>query len=378
MRETALCLGIIASVLVAGCATGPPATQPAPTRAGAPYPRVMGYHVYWTGEAWREYDTETLHTLFFFEISIDSSGGFQERHGWPDRWLPMQQDVQAHDVRVAPVVSLSDPASFVALFSSSSARDTLMASVLGLFHDNPQMDGIQLDVEIFTRVPAEARDGYTQFVRDLKQRLADEFPGKELSLFLLADDPGDTADEAAVAEHADFVVVQGYDLHARNDEQAGPVAALDGWGRRNWRFIVDRFMDLGVPASKIVMAVPYFGYEWPTETDRTPSRTRGPGVTSTLAPVDSTYLPEVGRPVASLQAALHGMRRDPESGSPYYVYQDTTGWYQGWYEDAESLRAKYEFVVREGLGGVAIFPLAFGDSLTAVTMREVFGRATIP
>jgi spore germination protein YaaH len=65
-------------------------------------------------------------------------------------------------------------------------------------------------------------------------------------------------------------------------------------------------------------------------------------------------------PRALEQAAEHGARRDPASGVPWYSYRDADGWWQGWFEDAESLRAKYDFVRSRGLGGIAIFPLAYG------------------
>lgn len=80
-------------------------------------------------------------------------------------------------------------------------------------------------------------------------------------MFLVADDESDVFDEASLAEVADYLVVQGYDLHARAEARAGPVAALEGWGRRNWRTIVARLVEIGVPRRKIVMSVPYFGYE---------------------------------------------------------------------------------------------------------------------
>jgi spore germination protein YaaH len=119
------------------------------------------------------------------------------------------------------------------------------------------------------------------------------------------------------------------------------------------------------------MAVPMYGYEWPTETERPGSATRGEAVEVLLAP-PAGLLPELPR--AREQAARHGLRRDPESGSPYYAFQDATGWRQGWFEDAESLRAKYDFVRERGLGGIALFPLAYGDAALWDDLRDAFRR----
>ena len=90
-----------------------------------------------------------------------------------------------------------------------------------------------------------------------------------------------------------------------------------------------------------------------------------------LAP-PAGVMPELPR--ARDQVARHGARRDPESDTPYYAFQDATGWRQGWFEDAESLRAKYAFVREHGLGGVAVFPLAYGDGALWDDLREAFRR----
>ena len=87
--------------------------------------------------------------------------------------------------------------------------------------------------------------------------------------------------------------------------------------------------------------------------------TRGPGrVVPLTAAAD--VLPPLPR--AFERAAEHGTRRDPESGTPWYTFEAEDGWVQGWFEDAESLRAKYDFVRRRGLGGIAVFPLAYGTT----------------
>ena len=133
----------------------------------------------------------------------------------------------------------------------------------------------------------------------------------------------------------------------------------------------------GVPGEKIVMSVPYFGYEWPTASDAVRSRTRGPGRSLTLAPVDSAN-GGANRISARLRAAEHGLLRDSLSQVPYYVYSDSSGTWQGWFEDEHSLSGKYRFVQNNGLRGVAIFPLAYGDEATHNTLRDAFGRAVAP
>jgi spore germination protein YaaH len=225
---------------------------------------------------------------------------------------------------------------------------------------------------VFEPVGLDVRDGYTAFVARLERRMEALDPSLTLSVFALAFDDDDVFNERALGEVADFLVVQGYDFHSRGEARAGPLAALRGWERLNWGVVVDRFLGFGLPARKLVMAVPLYGYQWPATSDAPGADTRGVAVEIPLTAA-AGVVPELPR--AFDQAARHGVRRDPISGSPYYAFQDSTGWQQGWFEDAESLRAKYAFVRERGLGGVALFPLAYGDATLWEELREAFRRS---
>jgi spore germination protein YaaH len=358
-----------------GCAPAPvreitPATAP-------PRYHVAGYHPWWTGDAWRTYDFTTLDELFFFSVEVAADGSLATRHGWPDVWFEMNRHALRQGTRVAPALTLTGEEAFVTLFGSEAATRTLHTTLVDLLRDSPALTGLHLDFERYEAVPEGVRAGATAFVRALRLAMDELRPGLTLSLFVSAYDAADVFDERALAPLVNFFVVQGYDLHYRNDEQAGPVAAPAGWGRRNWGTLLGRLERLGVPREKILLAVPYFGYEWPTETGAPGSRTRGPGVLLLPAAVDTAYV-RGDRKVGPAGAARYGLRRDPESRTPYYAYQDSTGWHQGWFEDAESLRAKYEFVLRENLGGIAVFPLGYGDATLEAVRREAFGRAPRP
>ena len=373
MRLSSSLIGLI--LLLFGCAVSEPATVP---EQGAPVAEdayvVSGYHPYWMQDTWTTYDPSVYDEIYFFSIDIDSTGRIADRHGWPDRWFTMQQELSGKTIRVTPVVTLFSQAGFERLFEEPEASGELLGTLVGLLRDSPAVGGLQIDFEIYQPVREEVRRNFTEFVGRLRTEMRAVRPYSRLSLYMLAYDQSDVFDEAALQQHVDYFVVQGYDLFGRSEGRTGPVAGLEGWGDRNWRSIVERFRGMGVEGEKIVMSVPYFGYEWPAESEEPGAATRGSGVTLSYAPVDSALVPGTGRS-AREEAAQHGLRRDPESGSPYFAYRDSTGWRQGWFEDAESLRRKYAYVKEAGLRGVAVFPAAYGaEELTAV-LREAFGNA---
>jgi spore germination protein YaaH len=365
----------LAVVLLAtsACASGPGAGRVTPTEGDRFF--VAGYHAYWAEGAWAGYPWDALDEVYYFELEVGADGTIADSHGWPDAGLITR--ARDEGVRIVPTVSLHDAAVFSALFAEPASATRLVEEIVMLLGDTPGLAGLHLDFEVFEPVALDVRDGYTAFATRLERRMAEVDPSWTLSVFALAFDDDDVFNERALAEVADFLIVQGYDFHSRAEARAGPVAALRGWERLNWGVVVDRFLAFGVPARKLVMAVPLYGYQWPATSDAPGADTRGVAVEIPLT-ADAGVVPELPR--AFTEAARHGVRRDPVSGSPYYAFQDATGWHQGWFEDAESLRAKYAFVRERGLGGVALFPLAYGDATLWDDLREAFSprRAAVP
>jgi len=328
---------------------------------------VAGYHAWWTEEAWTAYPMEALDRLYLFEVELDVAGRIRDAHGWPEGWTDLANRASEAAVSLVPVVTLHPEEAVPVLLADPDAVARAIGTLAALVESTPTLDGIHLDLEVFSPVPTEAREGYVALARGLRARLEAIRPGSVLSVFIPALDRSDAYDELGLAEVADYLVVQGYDLHHRTDVRAGPLAALDGWAPLDWTTITDRLTGLGIPARHLVMGVPLYGYEWPVEGPNPGSATRGPGVAVPLtAPPD--VLPELPR--ADARASRHGVRRDPVSDMPYYAFERTDGWVQGWIEDATSLDAKADFVRTRGLGGVAFFPLAYAPSEFRRTLRR--------
>lgn len=333
--------------------------------------KVFGYHPWWMRDTWQQYDYSVLDKLIFFDVRVNDQAGFQNLQGWPSQWESMIQSAQRNGTQVVPTVALLDNTpQFVNIFRSNTLTAALLRNTMDLVR-RANADGIHLDFEIFSNVPPEARNGFTRYVALLRDELKAFKPQAQLTVFVTAFDHADALDEVALARYADHLIVQGYDMHWLTAPNAGPLGPLTGWNGANWETIVNRFVGMGIPREKLIMAVPYYGYEWPTVSDQPGAATRGAGREMTYAPVDPAYLPLI-QINAQQRVAAHGLRRDPITNMPYYAFQGADGWYQGWFDDAQSLQQKYNFVKQQRLGGIAIFPLGYdGGQLNSVLVNSV-------
>ena len=194
-------------------------------------------------------------------------------------------------------------------------------------------DGIDIDYEA---LPPTAGPQFIAFLTALGADL--DGHGLELTVAVPAraddGDPGTLAySYQLLGEVADQVRVMTYD-HSWSGSEAGPVAPL-AWVSSVIDYAVER-----VPADKLMLGVPTYGYDW--------VGTRGEVVNAADA-VDLAE--EVGaEPVW-----------DDASASWTFSYDRDGDQHTVWYEDARSLGAAQELAREAGLRGVAIWQLGGED-----------------
>jgi spore germination protein YaaH len=336
----------------------------------APRAQVWGYYPWWLRDHWRSRDLSLYDRLKFFEVEIDADGQLGERNGWLTRWEELRAVARGRGVHLDVTVTMFSAARFERVFASPRLWQRLLTQLLRLAID---VQGIHLDVEIFDSVSAKALAGYREFCAALRSSLTRQGGSKVLTAFGVMGSPVDLYDQAALA-HLDHIVLQGYDSHHLESPRSGPVAPLSGPYAITWEKTLAHYLRLGAPRHKIVFGVPFYGYEWPTESAAVGARTLGKGREMTYALLDVKVLPDI-RIGARSQAALHGLRRDAASGSPYYAYQEPAGgWRQGWFEDGVSLATKFAFVKQQRLAGIAIFPVGYDDGAFDELLRAFRGK----
>jgi spore germination protein len=337
--------------------------------ARAEAPKAWAYLGWWLPDSWRSAPLGELDRLLFFQLEVEADGAITERHGWPEAWTDLQQAVKQHNTPLDLTLTLLDPAAFKRLFSSQEATQRLLDEAVELGAEMG-VAGLQLDIEIYSFIPPDTIKRYRNFVQTLSERLHQQSPPRNLSVFFPMGTESQLYD-AATLEGVDQLVLQGYDAHWLGSQVAGPVAPLTGPEAVTWEKAVAQGALLGVPKERLLLGFPLFGYEWPVKERKLRSVTRGKGVHTTFAPLPASLQQDFPLNVQD-QVRQYGATHDPVSGSSYYQFKRKNGqWVEGWFEDWWALGRKSDYLLNEQLGGIAFFLIGYdGGQLVDYFLRR--------
>jgi spore germination protein YaaH len=304
--------------------------------------QVHGWHPYWMGTSYLDYDWSLVSTVAFFSLELDGNGSIVNDHAWP--WTGLVSAAHAGGARVIVTATLFSSSSITALLSDPGRRAAAAANLVAATLAG-DADGVDID---FEGVAGSQRANLVTFMQELRSALDAAIPGAYLSMATPAVDWSNAFDYPALAVPCDHLVLMGYDYHWSTSPDTGPVAPLSGWGTYNVTWSVNDYLGKGVPPGKLLLGVPYYGYRWPAVSGDPGAATTGSATARTFAQA----VPE---------SEAYGLLRDPASGTPWYRFQ-SPGWFQAWFDDAASLTMKYDLVKEDGLGGVGIWALGYDGS----------------
>ena len=220
------------------------------------------------------------------------------------------------------------------VLNSEIARENLIKNIVGVI-ERDNLDGINID---FEQMKDEDRDYFTQFIRELAPLMREK--GKILSV--------DTyfvkyIDRTRVGEAADYVVLMGYDQNGAWSEVSGSVASVE-WVENN---IISMMEDSKIPASKIILGVPFYTRLW-TEKKGTDK------------PVTAIY--------TMLQASSYinknrlSLSYDEKTRQNYFEYTKGNNTYKMWVEDATSMKNRVDIINKYNLAGISAWRKGFETS----------------
>ena len=147
-----------------------------------------------------------------------------------------------------------------------------------------------------------------------------------------------------------------YDM---NGTTPSPTAALTGSGFTD----LDALQEYTavVPASKVILGVPYYGYDWPTT---------GPGLGATATG------PKTPLSYAQIAAANHPVYWDPATQTAWTSYQVGSQWHQTWFDDPTSLALKAQLASWFHIAGLGVWALGM-DGNNPAMLAALLGNAPV-
>lgn len=316
--------------------------------------KTWGYITSWMPDSWRTLPLGDFERLIFFELAVNEHGDIRERNGWPEQWVDLRLATQASATPLDLTVRCFDESVFNTLFTTPSAIQHFLEETLLLASD-ANVSGIHLDFEIYRSAQPEAVRQYRLFVQNLAAHLHQQSPVRQLSIFFPMG--GDLVlYDALTLTEVNKVILQGYDAHWLNSPTAGPVAPLRGSDSNTWEKVLAQALELGLSRQSLLLSFPLYGYEWPVKSRKPRAKTTGEGVATYFSSGSN------GGKVVSIQDRVrqYGAVYDAESCSSYYQFKQSDGrLVEGWFEDWWGLKCKRDFLVSEGLHGIAFFSLGY-------------------
>lgn len=308
--------------------------------------KVFGFHPYWMNSAWKTYDFNLLSSIAYFGADLNGDGTIGQKHDWPV--TDLISAAHQRNIKVSLVAKNFSTTSIRNLLSSKKNRDNAINNLLKEVKAG-NGNGVNIDFEY---VPGDQRDNFTTFIKDLSETFHREIPGSEISLDAPAVDWNNSWNIPELVKHADLIMIMGYDYHYIGSLEAGPAAPLESgnlWSKEyNVTKSLDYYVNLaGNNKNKILLGVPYYGYDFPTVSHSIPSSTTG-----TASAIKYNILKE------NIESGKRDRLWNNDSHTPYYLYNDGKP-HQVWFDDEESLGKKYNIVNERNAGGIGIWALGY-------------------
>ncbi|CAI5685290.1 di-N-acetylchitobiase [Oreochromis niloticus] len=220
------------------------------------------------------------------------------------------------------------------------------------------MDGINIDIEQAVEEGSSEYYALTSLVKETTEMFHREIPGSQVS-FDVAWSPKcidkRCYDYVTIAESCDLLFVMSYD---EQSQITGDCIAMANAPLRQTLDAYDQYLNLKISPKKIVMGVPWYGYDYPClnfsqegvcSIEKVPFR----GVPCSDAAGKQKPYKWLMKQVNS---SMSGRLWDDEQQAPYFNYKDQNGQiHQVWYDDPQSICPKADSVMSKDLRGIGMW-----------------------
>ena len=304
--------------------------------------KIVGYLPYWKYDTYEDLDYSLLTEINYFSAELDSYGNIINDHNWSS--IAFIDYAQERGVKIKLCATLFGSDELTILLSSESNRQNAISSLLNLVIERGA-DGIDIDFEL---LPLSQRANLVTFMVELSDTFHEYIEDPIITMATPAIDWSNAWDYNQLAQITDGLFIMGYNYFYAGSNQAGPISPLGGYFY-DIDYTVDDYLNkTSYQTDKLILGLPYYGYDWPVLDSFMNSETTSQGIAKTHE--QAMNLKDV-----------HGSNYNNDSNAPWISY-NSSNWQQCWYEDSLSISSKYSYAKNNDLAGIGIWALGYDNN----------------
>lgn len=318
---------------------------------------ILGFAPYWNLKKLTPNSLSNITHFAYFNLHLNGDGGLYTKLN------PREEDPGFTNYKrlisgavnrgTSPLILTFMPESqsaLAGLLSSPSSRARAIATILTSLSESGA-SGVNIDFEPLGDTPLSLRDSFTLFIQELRSKLDGILT---ISIYASAAIRPRIWNLSALAPLTDYFVVMTYDYTMPGSDTSGPTAPLRGSGDLFEHDIIKNIAEITklVPSAKILLGIPFYGYQWDTTDSSKYSPVEAKGSVASLERIQQM-----------LADQTLSLLWDRNTLTPYGVASDSGQISQVYFENETSIRLKLEFVRSAGLGGIAIWALGYEGSV---------------
>ncbi|MFO7792531.1 MAG: N-acetylmuramoyl-L-alanine amidase [Candidatus Saliniplasma sp.] len=317
---------------------------------------IYGFWPHWTDPTEYEPNWEELTHVSVFSITAQSDGSLYE--GNMDHYDDVKNASEGTDTDVTLTITQFDQDIQDEILAYH--KQDLVDNVVSVL-DDYDADGVNIDIEFVRETNSITGESNVDLMEELLLTLYQDVKAENENYhisFCTAGSVEEVYRNSQLSEYTDHVFLMGYDYHWSGAQNTGPVSPYDSEQYFDVTDSMDILRDYYLD-KQLVMGLPFYGYEWPAESNEPGAATEGDG--------ESVFMTE-----AVDNADVYGRNWHEDSSVPWYAYEENGQWYQGWYDDEESLEMKWRYVKNQSLGGTGFWALGYETEEVWDTIKNVF------
>ncbi|MGA2367939.1 MAG: glycosyl hydrolase family 18 protein [Dehalococcoidia bacterium] len=322
---------------------------------------LYGFWPYWTDPGSYQPDWSGLTHVSYFSIDATANGGLDTQYIGPAYYY-IREKAHSQNVKVTLTVACFDRTAQDSILAYHG--DDLVDAIVNKLQDYGA-DGVCMDFEEVTDTNPLTGGSNTVLMQNLmlllNNKLKTANPDYHIS-FCVTGNVENVYRNHALADYTDAVFLMGYEYHWSKAPETGAISPFDD----SRQFDVNKSIDMlkkWYPADKLILGLPFYGYDWACASSEPGAKTSGEGDIVTMYS-------------AVTNARGYGRLWDASSHTPWYRYQSESIWHQCWYEDTESLALKFNYVNATNIAGAGFWALGYegSDSPVWALVKQAFNH----